>query len=77
MTTIFGRNADIASGPEGDLPVEPARFYTVADDKGDLAVYDSHIGVYAPLYGDTARFLAADLNAGLDYIDRYQWKDSL
>lgn len=69
--TLFGRNID------PDLPVEEERFFTLADENGDLAVYDSHTGRYAPFYGDTGGMVAADLNQNLDYPDRYQWKDSL
>lgn len=74
MATLFGRNnADIMDG----IPVSPERFHPVADDNGDIAVYDSHTGRYAPFYGDTGVMTAADLNDGKDQASRYQWKDTL
>jgi hypothetical protein len=53
------------------------RFTTVADEDGDLAVYDSHTGRFAPFLGDTALEVASDFNAGLDDLGRYTWKDTL
>lgn len=69
MTTVFGRNLDV--------PVDSSRFYTLADEHGDLAVYDSHTGRYAPFFGDTAVEVATDLNNGTDDSANYQWEDSL
>lgn len=53
------------------------RYSTLADDTGNLAVYDSHTGRYAPFYGDTANMVAADLNQGLEQANRFKWEDSL
>lgn len=53
------------------------RFTTVADEDGDLAVYDAHTGRFAPFFGDTALAVASDFNAGLDDLGRYTWKDTL
>lgn len=77
MTAIFGRNADTASGPLGDMPISADRYSTLADAQGDLAVYDSHTGLFAPFYGDTARFVARDFNQGTANPDDFQWKDTL
>lgn len=77
MTAIFGRNIGLASGPDGDLAIESARYSTLADSNGDLAVYDSHTGLFAPFFGDTARFAAADFNQGLRDPNEFQWEDTL
>lgn len=75
--TLFGRNQNVASGPDGDMHIDTARYSTVADDNGDLAVYDAHTGLFAPFYGDTARFVARDFNEGIIDPADYQWKDTL
>lgn len=58
-------------------PTSIPRFTTLVDSTGDRAVYDSHTGLYAPFFGDTAIAVAADLNSNLDYPDRYEWTTAL
>lgn len=78
MTTIFGRNRGLASGPAGDLPVESQRFHALVSENGrDMSVYDAFTGRYAPFYGDTALSAAADLNAATFTTDDFQWEDHL
>lgn len=60
-----------------DLPINTDRFTTVADEDGDLAVYDAFTGRFAPFLGDTAIEVAKDFNAGLEDLGAYQWKDTL
>lgn len=74
MTHIFGRNQPL--NDMGALEAAP-RFTTVADDDGDLAVYDCHTGRFAPFLGDTAREVAIDLETGADSANKYHWKDTL
>lgn len=77
MTTIFGRNNSVATGPAGDVPIDASRFYALADDDDNLAVYDSHTGLYAKFHGDTAALASDELNQGIKDASRYQWEDSL
>lgn len=60
-----------------DIPVTSDRFTTVADENGDLAVYDSYTGRFAPFLGDTAIDVADDFNNGLENLGSYTWKDTL
>lgn len=66
--TLLGRNQPTT---------DDQRFYTLADMDGNLAVYDSHTGLYAPFYGATATMVSADLNQGIEQPAKYKWEDHL
>lgn len=71
--TLFGRNANTASGPLGDMPISTDRFHFVTDGH-DIAVYDAFTGRYAPGLDSDAAY---DFNNDGDDPDKYQWKDTI